>query len=347
MEISPTMACNVNCRFCRRQDELPDYYRHAKDLTDVRWYEIISEAVRMGTKRLFFRGGGDPGLKRSLLKRLFPLIKEQGLWCTLLTNGTLIDDAMADGFVRSGWQEIIISLHGGDAATHDSITDHPGSFAMVERSLDALNRRKDAARSDTPSLSFHVVLTRLSYRNLDKIIDLARARRCGHVSVFPMHNPPYAEHARDLEMTDNDRAQYRAMVPGYRQALDASGIGHDFQLSYQGEGGGEKLVDRVLSPRQDEGSGQDPVTRVPCYFPWYHAALTPNGFVSPCCNGEGKQSSGNLDRVDFREAWLGHDMREVRAAMLEGRMMSYCRTCPNWFQGDNARLRRILSRGLP
>ena len=77
IEVSPITACNVNCRFCRKKAESADYYRRAKDLSDDRWYEILEKAVEMGTRRILFRGGGEPLLKRRLLRRMFPLIAEK------------------------------------------------------------------------------------------------------------------------------------------------------------------------------------------------------------------------------------------------------------------------------
>ncbi|MDD5628398.1 MAG: radical SAM protein, partial [Elusimicrobia bacterium] len=335
MEVSPITACNVNCRFCRKKSESADYYRRAKDLSDERWFEVLEAAVAMGTRRIFFRGGGEPLLRRRLLLRMFPLIAKHEVVCTLLTNGTLIDEALAEGFVRSGWNEIIFSLHGADAETHDYITDLPGSFVRVKQAMDRLNRFKSELKSQTPYLSFHVVLTRRSFRQIGAIADLAQAHQVGSVGVFPMHNAPYPEFVQDLEMREEDKQEYRALVPQYKARLESFGISHDFQITYQ-------------DPKpKDAGPGvSPPQAGVPCYFPWFYATITPNGFISPCCYGEGAQSKGDLHRVGFEEAWLHQDMKEVRDTLLSGRLMPYCARCPNWYQSDNRRLRELLSRRL-
>ena len=343
MEVSPITACNVNCRFCRKKAESADYYRRAKDLSDDRWYEVLAQAVAMGTRRILFRGGGEPLLKRRLLTRLFPLVKEKGVVCTLLTNGTLIDESLAEGFVRSGWNEIIFSLHGGDAETHDYITDLPGSFARVTQALERLNRCKSLLKSRTPYLSFHVVLTKRSFRRIDKIIEFARSHRVGNMGVFPMHNAPYPDYVKELEMSGEDRRQYRDLVPGFKKLLDSYGIHHDFQMAYQGVPEGAPAPPAPGAP--PDPAALPALARVPCYFPWYYATITPNGFISPCCYGEGAQTKGDLQRMDFEEAWLRQDMAQCRESMLSGGMMPYCRKCPNWYQSDNRRLREIFTRG--
>ena len=344
MELSPVTACNINCRFCRKKDELADYYSRADDLTDDRWHEVISEAVSMGTRKLLFRGGGEPGLKRRLLMRLFPLIRKEGLSCTLLTNGTLIDERMAEGFVLSGWEEIIVSLHGGDSETHDYITDQPGSFDKVDRSLHWVNHFKEKHRSETPRLSFHVVLTRRSYQGLGKVIEFGAKHHVGSIGVFPMHNVPYEIFTRDLKMTAQDDLLYRSLIPGYQQRIESCGMGHDFQLAYQGPASAEKPAPAPALAKPPSAPDNLPAeARLPCYFPWHHAAITPNGFIAPCCYGEGQQTKGDLHRVSFKEAWLAQDMGEVRQTMLQGGLMPYCERCPNWYQDDNRRLRRLFS----
>jgi MoaA/NifB/PqqE/SkfB family radical SAM enzyme len=346
MEISPTMACNVNCLFCRKKDELADYYARTKDLPDDRWFEILSQAIEQGTRRLFFRGGGDPLLKRALLTRLFPLIQKHGVTGVILTNGTLIDERLAEGFVRSGWSQIIVSLHGGDAASHDQIVDTPGSFARVERSLNLVNEFKRRLGGDRPVLSFHVVLTRRIYREIDKIIDVAARHQVNDVGVFPMHNAPYPHHVVGLDMRPEDLREYALLVPGYKAALEGLGIGHDFQLAYQAETPREAAAP-APTPAETAASlaaGTGPlIGRLPCYFPWHHAAITPNGFVAPCCYGEGGQTKGDLHRDDFTKVWRERDMGEVRETMMRGELMPYCAKCPNWYQDDNRRIRALLS----
>lgn len=261
---------------------------------------------------------------------------------------------MAQGFVLSGWKEIIVSLHGGDASSHDYIVDKPGSFERVERSLENVSHFKRLHGSSTPLLGFHVVLTRRIYREIYKIIEMAKRYGVSQVGIFPMHNAPYETHVKDLEMSAEDDRRYQELVPGYRKLLESYGIGHDFQLRYQEKEKGALRPERENPPAAvreqplplsgGEKAGMDGVlSRLPCYYPWYHAAISAFGFISPCCYGEGKQTKGDLRPESFQETWFGYDMEEVRRTMLQGRLMPYCQNCPNWYQDDNNRLRAIFS----
>ena len=236
MEISPTMACNENCMFCRRKDEMKGYYAATTDVDDDKWISIVSDALEMGTQKILFRGGGEPLLRKSLFMRLFPLrVRYPEAELLVLTNGTTIDDRLAEGFVRSGWNDLTISLQGGTAAVHDAITDLPGSFERVTRSLELINAWKDRLGLDRPSLNFHVVLTRKSCREIGPLIEFARKHRVVQIGLFPMHNAPYPQHVHDLEMRPEDEKDYRELVPGYIAAMERCGIRHCVQMSYQGE----------------------------------------------------------------------------------------------------------------
>lgn len=345
MEISPTMACNENCMFCRRKDEMKGYYATTTDVDDDKWIAVVSDALEMGTQKILFRGGGEPLLRKSLFMRLFPLrVRYPQAEFLVLTNGTTIDDRLAEGFVRSGWNDLTISLHGGTPAVHDAITDLSGSFERVARSLTLLNAWKDRLGLERPSLNFHVVLTRKSFRDIGPLIEFAREHRVVQIGLFPMHNAPYPQHVHDLEMRPEDEKKYRELLPGYIAAMERHGIRHCVQMSYQGENV-ELSATAVNAAAALAPAAARKEIDLPCYFPWAHAAITPNGAMAPCCYGENFRRSADLHAVSFREAWLGGDMAEARAEMSAGQLMPYCRQCPNWYQRDNARVRDVFRRG--
>jgi MoaA/NifB/PqqE/SkfB family radical SAM enzyme len=342
LELSPTWACNVNCRFCRRKDELKDYYRRERDLTDAQWVGIVERALALGTRKFMLRGGGDPLLRRSLLHELLPLVAANPeAEFSILTNGTLIDERLADGLTAAGWGEVTISLHGGTAATHDYVTDQPGSFAAVERSLANLAAARRAGGK--PRVTFHCVVTRRSCRELAPLIELAARRGVEHVGFFPMHNPPYPEHVTELTMRPEDEKDFAALVPGYIALCERLKVGHCVQMSYQGENK-ELSAQSTGELKMPSVSAEEAVGLKPsCFFPFHHATITASGAMAPCCYGENAQRKADLHDVSFDAAWLGGDMGEYRASFEKGKLADFCKQCPNWYQRDNARVGALLA----
>lgn len=73
-----------------------------------------------------------PATARALKKRYGVL--------SLFTNGRRLDAALARRLAAAGVDELIVSLHGPDAATHDALTRAPGSFDEAVAGLRAASR---------------------------------------------------------------------------------------------------------------------------------------------------------------------------------------------------------------
>lgn len=63
----------------------------------------------------------------------------------MLTNGRVLSRAAyAEAVVRLGLDEIVVRVHGADAARADGATGVPGSFRQAVLGVAALSRRKQA-----------------------------------------------------------------------------------------------------------------------------------------------------------------------------------------------------------
>jgi AdoMet-dependent heme synthase len=132
--------CNLACRHCFNASGPRDPWLGSLDPATVRRY--IAEAQDLGVREFYFTGG------EPLLHPAIVLLIDEALAVaptTVLTNGTLIDDAMADCLVRiataaSYSLEIRISLDAATAAENDAIRGH-GSFAKALHAAQLLAAR--------------------------------------------------------------------------------------------------------------------------------------------------------------------------------------------------------------
>ena len=129
-----TAGCNLRCIHCRRitvADQLTP-----QDLTTQEAFEMIDEIAAVG-KPVFVLSGGEP-LFRPDIFEIARYATDAGLPVALATNGTLIDDAVAQRVYDSGVKRVSISFDGSDAATHDMFRGLPGSFEAAIRGFKAL-----------------------------------------------------------------------------------------------------------------------------------------------------------------------------------------------------------------
>jgi MoaA/NifB/PqqE/SkfB family radical SAM enzyme len=128
--ISPTMQCNLRCIGCyagryTRDSQMP------LDLVD----RILHEARQMG---MYFMtiSGGEPFFRRDLLD-LFE--KYQDMYFQVFTNGTLIDDRLADRLAEMGHVFPSISVEGFEQET--DARRGPGVFRRLTAAMDRLRER--------------------------------------------------------------------------------------------------------------------------------------------------------------------------------------------------------------
>lgn len=131
-----TAGCNLRCIHCRRvtvADQLTP-----QDLTTADAFRMIDDIAKVG-KPVFVLSGGEP-LFRPDIYEIARYATDAGLPVALATNGTLIDDAVAERIKESGIQRISISFDGVDAATHDAFRGLPGSFDAAITGFKALRK---------------------------------------------------------------------------------------------------------------------------------------------------------------------------------------------------------------
>lgn len=129
--ISPTMQCNLRCTGC-----YAGRYLHEKGLSYEVMDRILSEAKNVGILFIVF-SGGEPLTRKD---DLFPLLeKHNDMYFMFYTNGTLINDSVADRLQSLGNAGAVISLEGFEKATDDRRGS--GVYRRVMDAMDRLNAR--------------------------------------------------------------------------------------------------------------------------------------------------------------------------------------------------------------
>lgn len=156
LELHLTYRCTARCRFCSEADRMRRFEDHPVSVRDV--VTVLREWVPRGVRHVHFTGG-EPTLHRDL-PEILACCRRLGLRTSLGTNGWRLADADYAARVLPEIDELMISLHGPDAVTHDALTGRAGGFD-----------RAAAAIARAPSPGVNVVL---SPRNREAIADTAR-----------------------------------------------------------------------------------------------------------------------------------------------------------------------------
>jgi MoaA/NifB/PqqE/SkfB family radical SAM enzyme len=140
-----TFRCNQDCRMCYLADK-PDSLEG--ELTTEEWIKFIDDVKTAFGPAFMVFSGGEPLIRADTVD-ILKASADAGMITTLSTNGTLIDGEKADMIMRLKIKDIMLSLEGTTAGTHDKIAMNPGSFQSVTRAIRLLQaaRKKHGAKT--------------------------------------------------------------------------------------------------------------------------------------------------------------------------------------------------------
>ena len=123
-----TNRCNLTCLHCHQDSSPASSY---PELTTSQAFKVIDNMSDAGVAILTF-SGGEPLLRNDLYDAI-KRTNDNGILCTIASNGTLITREVAKKLARAGIKRVEIGLDGAQAETHDFLRNKPGSFkATIE-----------------------------------------------------------------------------------------------------------------------------------------------------------------------------------------------------------------------
>lgn len=132
-----TAGCNLECIHCRRLDISQQMMK--SDLSTDEAFTLVSQIAEAG-KPILILSGGEPLIRPDIFEIAQYAVSKQ-LIVSLATNGTLIDEQIAQKIKDAGIRRCSISLDGGNAHTHDEFRRLSGSF---EKALEGIAHLRHA-----------------------------------------------------------------------------------------------------------------------------------------------------------------------------------------------------------
>ena len=171
-----TAGCNLECRHCRRLEVAKALSK--RDLTTEQAEHCLIDGLAAVGRPVLVCSGGEPLLRRDLFE-LAAYARDRGLPIALATNGTLIDEPLAERIVQVGFERVAVSLDGAEAATHDAFRQQAGAFDGAVRALRRLRARGMSLQVNT-TVTLHNLL------ELDAIYErvISEGVEAWHVFMF-------------------------------------------------------------------------------------------------------------------------------------------------------------------
>ena len=188
--------CNFDCNYC-----FGDYpNRKDTDYTTEELKQLIDELYNLGTRYLNIHGGET--LLRSDIGEIVDYIKGKGMYCCLITNGSLLEQKLDQ--IRN-IDNITISLDG--MRENNDINRGEGTYEI------AVNAIKLAKKEDLP-LRISATITKASINDIGYLAKFAQEVNCTvHFSI--LYKP--LEKALHLQMTNEEVKQALQEIVKYKK----------------------------------------------------------------------------------------------------------------------------------
>jgi radical SAM protein with 4Fe4S-binding SPASM domain len=139
VSIEVTRRCPLECQHCYNNLPMGDQEARSREMTTEEHFKMLDELVEMGCFWLIYTGGEIFARKDFL--EIYTYAKRKGFLITLFTNGTLINEKIADYLVEWPPFAIEITLYGRTRETYEALTAIPGSYDRCLRGIRLLRER--------------------------------------------------------------------------------------------------------------------------------------------------------------------------------------------------------------
>ena len=262
-----TEGCNLKCITCSYRETLQD------ELSLDEIAELALPLHNYGLRHIVYTGG------EPLMRRDFPeicrIFGRFNVKQTLLTNGLLLNKRFEE--VQNHLTEIIVSIDGSSAGTHNSIRGVP-SFDLI---LDGINRA--VAATPRPQISIRTVVQKRNFREVAEVVALAQSLRVDRISFLAADvlSDSFGRTARGsaapregILLSEDETAEFRAligqMIIRFKREFDSKFISES----------PEKMLHIVQYFEALLGMHAFPKNR--CNAPMVSAVITSTGQMLPC-----------------------------------------------------------------
>jgi 12,18-didecarboxysiroheme deacetylase len=191
-----TRRCNLRCVHCYSHSEDRDY---GGELTLDQGKLLIDDLAEFGSPVVLF-SGGEPLIRPDILELIQHAVN-LGRRAVVSTNGTLINERMAEKLQQIGLSYVGISLDGLEQV-HDAFRGIPGTF-----------RRVAAAIKNCQAVGLKVglrfTINKRNYEDIPGIFDLVEEKAIPRICFYHL---VYAGRGTDLMKEDLDHEQTRQVV---------------------------------------------------------------------------------------------------------------------------------------
>jgi radical SAM protein with 4Fe4S-binding SPASM domain len=290
VSIEPTNFCNLHCPECPSGQRI---LTRDRGYIEPETFKKIIDQLSPELHWLTFYFQGEPYLHPGF-HEMVSYAKSKSIRVSVSTNGHFLDGSNAAETIRSGIDQLIISLDGSDPKAYSAYRIG-GSYVRVINGIKEIVQQKKETRSHRPSVVLQFLVLKTNQHQLREINELGAELGVNKVELKSAQFYDY-EKGNPL-MTDIDRySRYE------KCAVDSP------------DGALFKIKNRL--PRR-------------CFRMWSSSVFTWDGWVVPCCyDKDATYKMGNINERTFADIWNSKAYDDFRKKIIHSRHeIDICKNC--------------------
>lgn len=170
LHIEPSYKCNFRCTMCVQGiPELKEKFGYSERMTTGEIIKILEEGRKYNCPSISFQGDNEPFLIREITD-WFALAKDYGFLDIMVnTNGSVMNDKIAEKIIRSGLTRIRFSLDAVTEVTYSKIRIG-GKYRNIIANIELFLRKRKELISDLPKVGVNFVRMKENKHELEDFI---------------------------------------------------------------------------------------------------------------------------------------------------------------------------------
>ena len=299
-------TCNLKCTMCGFSDPraaaVPRYHMPL----DV--FESIAEQVFPATTYLHMSLMTEPFMTPGFAERLMYVRRFEVPYSRVVTNGTLLTEAIIERVIDSQITSFTVSIDGGTDEIYERIRVG-ARLSNVLQKIELFKSIRARRGVSLPKLQINHVLMEENVDRFGEFMELLLRIGPDQVDVRTIQPMAYDKGNESRVESFYDRT--RAWRPAFAEFCRTNSIEETGFIRDQAG---------VVSLFHANGA------RMTCRRPWDTLAIHANGDVLPCMSWT-RPPVGNLSRQSFDEVWNGEALASLRAEFEEREPGIDCQHC--------------------
>lgn len=328
--------CNLRCKMCFYYNEVEKdktckliEQRSTEELTLVQIKDLIDQCSLMRVK-IFTIHGGEPLLYPNIFE-VSKYAKDKGMLVNFVTNGALINKAMAEKIVDAGINHITFSLD-GPRPIHDEIRNVPGTFDRLIAGIKIL-KDMETDGAVVPNMSISTYVSAINQKKLAqtlRVINKTGIKDWG-VGLITHNSDKMAGTTRNIlglnskeghgnleNLKDEIKNINLDILNNQREACKVVNRNDEYGLKIIFPS--KEAISNYYNPDWNEDSR--------CNYPWSRTVISPYGEVFPCVNLSMIDCKlGNIKEDSLSDIWNGGAYRVLRKNLKKNKLFPICSKC--------------------